>query len=72
MIIGGELIRQPAAPVCPVLIPFPATLEAERADLSVTSNVGINKPPDSERRDQLSAVMLWKTAGRVKDTERPS
>ena len=43
MIIGGELIRPPDAPVRPVLFPFPATSEAECADPSVTSNVGIQK-----------------------------
>ena len=72
MILGGELIRQPEAQVCPVLIPLPATLEVERADPSVTPNVGINKRSDSEWRVQFSAVRLWKSAGRVKDTERSS
>ena len=72
MIFGGALIRQPDAPVRPVLIPLPATLEAERADPSVTSNVSINKRSDSERHVRFSAVRLWKSAGRVKDTERPS
>ena len=43
MIFGGELIRQPDAPVRPVLIRFAATLEAERADPSVTPDVSINK-----------------------------
>ena len=66
MIIGGELIRQPDAPVRPVLIPLPATLEAERTDQSVTSNVGIQKRSNSERCVQFSAVRLWKSAGRVK------
>ena len=72
MIFGGEPIRQPNAPVRPVLIQLPATLEAERADPSVTPNVGIQKRPDSERRVRFSVVRLWKSAGRVKDTERPS
>ncbi|MBI4659901.1 MAG: hypothetical protein HY735_13755 [Verrucomicrobia bacterium] len=72
MIFGGELIRQPDAPVCPVLIPLPATLEAERADPSVASDVGIHKRSDSERRGRFSALLPWKSAGRVKDTERPS
>ncbi len=71
MIIGGELIRQPDAPVRLVLIPFPATLEAECTDQSVTPNVGINKRSDSERPVRYSAVVLWKSAERVKDTERP-
>jgi len=70
MIIGGELIRPPDAPVRPVLIPLPATLEAERADPSVTSDVGIQKRSDAERRVRFSVVRLWKSGGRVKDTER--
>ena len=69
-IIGGELIRQPVAPVRPVLIPFPATLETERAVPSVTSDVGIQKRSDSERRARFPAGRLWESAGRVKDTER--
>ena len=69
-ILGGELIRQPDAPIRPVLIPLPATLEAVRAVPSVTSDVGINKPSDAERRVRFSAVRLWKSAARVKDTER--
>ena len=72
MILGGELIRQPDSPVRPILILLPATSEAERADPSVTPNVGLQKRSDSERRVQFSAVRLWKSAGRVKDTERPS
>jgi hypothetical protein len=70
MIFGGELIRQPDAPVCPVLIPFPATLDAERADPSVTPNVGLQKRSNSERRGPFSAVLPWKSARRVKDTEQ--
>ena len=70
MIFGGELIRQPDAPVRPALIPLPATLETERADTSVTSDVGIQNRSDSERRVRFSAVRLWKSAARVKDTER--
>ncbi len=72
MIFGGDLIRQPDAPVRPVVIPFPATLEAERAGPSLTPNVGIQKRSDSERRVRFSAVRLWKSVGRVMDTERPS
>ncbi len=70
MILGGELIRQSNAPVRPVLIQLPAILEAERADPSVTSDVGIQKRSDSERRVRFSVVRLWKSVGRVKDTER--
>jgi len=70
MIIGGKLIRPPDSPVRPVLIPLPATLEAQRADPSVTSDVGIQKPSDAERRVRFSVVRLWKSAGRVKDTEQ--
>jgi len=71
-IFGGELIRRSDAPVRPVLIPLPVTLEAERADPSVTPNIGLQKRFDSERRDRFSAVRLRKSAGRVKDTERSS
>lgn len=38
----------------------------------MTPNVGIQKRSDPERRDRFSAVRLWKSAGRVKDTERKS
>ncbi len=69
-ILGGELIRQPDAPIRPVLIPLPATWEAENADQSVTSNVGINKRSDSERRGRFSALLLSKSTAHVKDTER--
>ncbi len=72
MIIGGELIRQPDAPVRPVLIQLSTTSETERADQSVTPNVGIQKRSDSERHVRFSVVRLWKSAGRVKDTERSS
>ena len=61
MIFGGELIRQPDAPVRPVLIPLPATLEAVRAVPSVTSDVGINKPSDAERRGRLLCCALQET-----------
>ena len=66
MIFGGELIRQPDASIRPVLIQLPATLEAECADQSVTSDVGIQKRSNSERRVRFSAVLLWKSSERVK------
>ena len=66
MIFGGELIRPPDAPVRPVLIQLSAILEAERAGPSVTSDVGIQKRSNSERRGRFSAVRLRKSARRVK------
>ena len=66
MIIGGELIRQSDAPVRPVLFPFPATLEAEGTDQSVTPSAGLHFRSASERRVSVPAVPLWKSARRVK------
>ena len=42
-ILGGGLIRQPDAPVCPVLIQLSAAINAERTDQSVALNIGIPK-----------------------------
>ena len=80
MIIGAELIRQSDAPVRPVLIQLPATLETERADPSVTQDVGMQKRSDSERSDRFSAGLLCQCSivatlpnmPRMLDTERPS